>query len=210
MTGGSLDVTSYSNSNAAAPKLAQQFGPFLFAVISAIAFTTVLGTVSGLIMAASGAVAHDILTNLLKIPMTDRQKVNAGKIVAILVGIIAMVLGIIFKGLNVAFLVAWAFNVAASANLPSLIMLLFWKKTTKLGITAAIMVGLLSSLTWLMLSGPAFELVYRKSAAQAIVPFSQPGIVTIPLGFIVLIVVSLLSQPKTVPVGVAVTPVGET
>ena len=68
-----------------------------FAVISAIAFTTVLGTVSGLIMAASGAVAHDLMTNFLKIEMNDHQKVTAGKVVAVLVGIIAMVLGVLFK-----------------------------------------------------------------------------------------------------------------
>lgn len=196
MTSGSLDTTVAANSNLAAPLLAKSFNQFLFAVISAIAFTTVLGTVSGLIMAASGAVAHDIMTNFMKMQMTDHQKVNAGKIVAVVVGAIAMVLGIVFKDFNAGFLVGWAFNVAASANLPSLIMLLFWKKTTKQGITAAITIGLLSSLAWLLMSGPAYQYVYNLKAADAIVPFSQPGIVTIPLGFIVLVVVSLMTQPS--------------
>ncbi len=195
MTSGALDTTVAGNSNLAATKLAETFGKFLFAVISAIAFTTVLGTVSGLIMAASGAVAHDLMTNFLKIQMTDHQKVNAGKIVAVVVGAIAMALGIVFREFNAGFLVGWAFNVAASANLPALIMLLFWKKTTKQGITAAIVIGLVSSLAWLLMSGPAYQYVYNLKAADAIVPFSQPGIVTIPLGFIVLVVVSLMTQP---------------
>jgi cation/acetate symporter len=135
MTSGVLDPT---DSNMAAPLLARSFGELPFAVISAIAFTTVLGTVSGLILAASGAVAHDLLTSFLKMELTDHEKVRAGKIAAVVVGAIAIVLGILFKNFNVSFLVGWAFNVAASANLPALVMLLFWKGTTKQGITAGI------------------------------------------------------------------------
>ncbi|MBI3831846.1 MAG: cation acetate symporter [Planctomycetes bacterium] len=195
MTRGTLDVT---DTNMAAPLLAKSFGELLFAVISAIAFTTVLGTVSGLIMAASGAVAHDIMGNYLKIEMNDHEKVRAGKIVAVAVGIVAMVLGILFADMNVSFLVGWAFNIAASANLPALTMLLFWKGTTKQGITISIFLGMLSSLVWVLLSKEAFQYVYQfsgpEAAARALVPFSQPGIVTIPLGFAVLIVVSLLTQ----------------
>lgn len=190
MTSGTLDVT---NSNMAAPMLAKSFGNVLFAVISAIAFTTVLGTVSGLIMAAAGAVAHDIMTNFLKMDLNDHDKVRAGKVAAVFVGAIAMVLGIVFEPLNVTFLVGWAFNVAASANLPSLVMLLFWKGTTKQGITASILVGMISSLAWILLSSQAYT-VYGKDPNTAIVPFSQPAIITVPLSFIVLIVVSLATR----------------
>lgn len=196
MTSGTLDVT---DSNMAAPLLARSFGELPFAVISAIAFTTVLGTVSGLIMAASGAVAHDILANFLQIEMNDHSKVRAGKITAVVVGIIAMILGILFQKLNVSFLVGWAFNVAASANLPSLVMLLFWRGTTKQGITAAIFVGMISSLAWILLSQQCFRDVYGLPPEQALVPFSQPGIVTIPLGFAVLIVVSLFTKRAPQP-----------
>src|SRR4029078_11919608 len=112
-------------------------------------------------MAASGAVAHDLMTNFLKLPMDDHGKVRAGKIAAVVVGVVAIVLGILFKDFNASFLVGWAFNVAASANLPSLVMLLFWKRTTKQGITAAIVVGLIASLVWLALTGPAYQNVYR-------------------------------------------------
>jgi cation/acetate symporter len=107
-----------------------------------------------------------------------------------------MLFGVAFEKINVNFLVGWAFNVAASANLPALVMLLFWPRTTKKGITAAIVVGLLSSLTWLLLSGEAFQKVYGFKDHPGLVPFSQPAIVTIPLGFLVLIVVSLLTPPR--------------
>jgi cation/acetate symporter len=193
MTSGALDVT---DSNMSAPLLARSVSEFLFAVISAVAFTTVLGTVSGLIMAASGAVAHDLMTNFLKIPMDDFAKVRAAKIAAMCVGVIAIILGILFSKMNVNFLVGWAFNIAASANLPSLLMLLFWKRTTKQGITAAIIVGMVASLGWILLSAQAYKDVYGLDPALAIVPFSQPAIVTIPLGFIVLVVVSLFTQSK--------------
>ena len=110
------------------------------------------------------------------------------------VGVIAIVLGILFEGMNVGYLVGWAFSVAASANLPALIMLLFWKKTTKQGIIAAVLVGMFSSLAWILLSADTYKSVYGWDPESAIVPFSQPGIVTIPLGFATLVVVSLLTQ----------------
>jgi cation/acetate symporter len=190
MTSGALDVT---NTNMAAPLLARSFSEPLFAVISAIAFTTVLGTVSGLILAASGAVVHDLLTHVWRMELTDDAKVRAGKWVAVAVGLVAMLLGIAFEKLNVSFLVGWAFNVAASANLPSLVMLLFWRRTTKQGIIAAILVGMASSLGWILASAQAYKDVYGWPPEQALVPFSQPGIVTIPLGFLVLVAVSLLT-----------------
>jgi cation/acetate symporter len=196
MTSGALDVT---DSNMSAPLLARSISQLLFAVISAVAFTTVLGTVSGLIMAASGAVAHDLMTNFLRIPMDEFQQVRAAKVAALSVGMVAIGLGILFARMNVNFLVGWAFNIAASANLPALIMLLFWKRTTKQGITAAIVVGMISSLAWILLSAQAYKDVYGLDPARAIVPFSQPAIVTIPLGFIVLVVVSLLTPRRQEP-----------
>jgi cation/acetate symporter len=193
MTSGALDPT---NNNMAAPLLAESFSNVLFAIISGIAFTTVLGTVSGLIMAGSGAVAHDLLESVFRIPMDDREKVFYGKLAAAAIGVVAMLLGLVFRNLNASFLVGWAFNIAASANLPALVMLLFWKRTTKQGITAAVAIGMLSSLAWILLSAQCFKDVYGLDPAKSPVPFSQPGLVTIPLGFIVLIVVSLLTRPR--------------
>ena len=86
----------------------------------------------------------------------------------------------------------------ASANLPALVMLLFWRGTTKQGITWAIVVGLTSSLAWVLMSKDAFVKVYHLPNAEALVPWSQPGIVTIPLGFAVLIAVSLLTRRRPV------------
>jgi cation/acetate symporter len=194
MTSGAIDVT---NSNMAAPLLAKSFSELLFAVISAIAFTTVLGTVSGLIVAASGAVAHDLAGHVFRLQLSDHEKIRVGKITAVAVGGVAMVLGILFEKMNVNFLVGWAFSVAASANLPALAMSLFWKGTTKQGIIAAVLIGMVSSLGWILLSGDTYRDIYGLDPATALVPFSQPGIVTIPLGFLVLVVVSLLTQRRS-------------
>jgi cation/acetate symporter len=141
-------------------------------------------------------VAHDLVENVLGVAMTDHEKVRCGKLAAVGLGIVAMALGILFRGFNVSFLVGWAFNIAASANLPALVMLLFWRRTTRQGIVAAVTVGMIASLGWIMLSGDTFEKVYGLPRAASVVPFSQPGLVTIPLGFLVLVVVSLLSQPR--------------
>ncbi len=190
MVNGSLNP---ADSNMAAPLLARSFSEILFAVISAIAFATVLGTVSGLIVAASGAVAHDLFDRFFKFKMDDRQKVRAGKISAFVIGGIAILLGILFKGMNVSFLVGLAFAVAASANLPAIVMLLFWKKTTARGIAASILTGMLSSLALIALS-PELYTLYGLNPLDAPIPISNPGIISIPLSFITLVVVSLLTQ----------------
>lgn len=195
MTSGAMDP---SDSNMAAPLLARSISPWLFAVISAIAFTTVLGTVSGLILASSGAVAHDLVGGVMGIELDGQQQVRVAKIAAVAVGIIAIVLGILFKELNVSYLVGWAFSIAASANLPSLVMLLFWKHTTKQGIIASVIVGATSSLGWILMSADTYGKVYGWNPADAIAPFSQPGIVTIPLAFVTLVVVSLMTRDHRV------------
>ncbi|MBT5018447.1 MAG: cation acetate symporter [Planctomicrobium sp.] len=191
MVSGAMDVT---DTNMAAPLLAKSMNIWLFAIISAIAFTTVLGTVSGLILASAGAVTRDLIMNVGGVELSDQQQVKVAKITSVVVGGIAIVLGILFEGMNVGYLVGWAFSVAASANLPALVMLLFWKGTTKQGIIAAVWVGMISSLGWILLSGDTFTSVYKIVGHPGYVPFSQPGIVTIPLGFLTLIVVSLMTK----------------
>ncbi|MCK5802175.1 MAG: cation acetate symporter, partial [Lentisphaeria bacterium] len=181
------------SSNMSAPLLARSFGTLLFAIVSAIAFATVLGTVSGLIVASSGAVAHDLIDRFGGVKMTDERKVLTGKIAAVCVGIIAIFLGIKFKGQNVSFLVGWAFSVAASANLPAIIMLLFWKKTTAKGIVASIIVGMVSALGIILISPDMYK-IYGMNPADSMISLNQPGIVSIPLSFLTLVVVSLLTQ----------------
>jgi cation/acetate symporter len=190
MTSGTINLT---DNNMSAPLLARSFGTFLFSMISAIAFATVLGTVSGLIIAASGAVAHDILDRFAGAIKSDKQKVSVGKVVAFVVGGIAIVLGILFKGVNVSFLVGLAFAVAASANLPAIVMMLFWKKTTGIGVTVSIIVGIASSIGIILLSPTMYEL-YGLDPLSAPIPLKNPGIVSIPLSFIAIVVASLLTQ----------------
>ena len=190
MISGALDVES---SNMSAPLLAKTFGVGLFSIISAIAFATVLGTVSGLIVASSGAIAHDFIDKYLQVEMTDNAKVKAGKISAVCVGIFAIVLGILFKGMNVSFLVGLAFAVAASANLPAILFLLFWKKTTAKGIAWSIVVGIISSIGIILFSPTMYD-KYGLIPKDAPIPLDNPGIISIPLAVITLIIVSLLTQ----------------
>ncbi|MDA3800028.1 MAG: cation acetate symporter [Kiritimatiellae bacterium] len=191
-----LGVVDLESSNMSAPLLAKAFSLTLFSIISAIAFATVLGTVSGLIVAASGAVAHDLIDNFMNIKMSEKTKVRAGKIAAVAVGIIAMALGIAFEKMNVAFLVGWAFAVAASANLPSIIMLLFWKKTTAKGIAWSIGVGMVSALGIILTSPSIYTQLYHLEASAAPHTLDNPGIISIPLSFLTLVVVSLMTQKK--------------
>jgi len=180
-----------SNQNLSAPLLAQHVGgEIFFAIISSIAFATILGTVSGLIMAASGAIAHDIYTEYLGKKGDDKKTLRVSKITAIMVGLVAIGLGIAMEGQNVAFLVGLAFAVAASANIPALICLLFWKKTTSQGIIVGILVGLGLSIALILLS-PTFW------GADAWFSLSNPGIVSIPVGFAVTMGVSLLTQKSS-------------
>lgn len=194
MINGCLDV---ENSNMSAPLLAKTFGITLFSIISAIAFATILGTVSGLIVAASGAVAHDLMDKYMKMKMTEHGKVTAGRFAAVGVGIIAIILGIIFEKQNVNFLVGLAFAIAASANLPAILMLLFWKKTTSKGISWGIIVGMVASLVIILFSPTLYE-IYGLPPDQAWIPLQNPGIISIPLGFITLVIVSLMTKKKTV------------
>lgn len=187
---GVLDVES---SNMSGPLLAKYFGIGLFSIISAIAFATVLGTVSGLIVASSGAIAHDFMDKYLNMKMNDRKKVKAGKIAAFGVGIFAIALGILFKGMNVSFLVGLAFAVAASANLPAILFLLFWEKTTAKGIASSIVTGIVSSVFIILLSPSMYER-YGLLKSAAPIPLDNPGIISIPLSALVLVLVSLLTQ----------------
>ncbi|MFN6129449.1 MAG: cation acetate symporter [Planctomycetota bacterium] len=193
MVSGALDP---SDSNMAAPLLAKSFSELLFAAVSAIAFTTVLGTVSGLIVAAGGSVAHDFVAGMLKFQLNDSQLIRVAKIASIVIGGLAILAGLAFEGMNVSYLVGWAFAIAASANLPALLMLLFWKGTTKQGIIAGVLIGTITSVAWIAVCPEMFKTMYGLDPARAWVPFSQPGLVTIPLSFAAIILVSLATQAK--------------
>ncbi len=193
MVSGVIDLT---NDNMSAPLLARSFGVTIFAIISALAFATVLGTVSGLIVASSGAVAHDLMDRFGGIRMTDAGKVRAAKTASVAVGAVAILLGILFEGMNVSFLVGWAFAVAASANLPAIVMVLFWNKTTKEGVVAGVLVGLVASMSLILLSQETYNNVYHLVGVTAPVALSNPAIVSVPLSFAALVVTTLLTARK--------------
>ena len=204
MVSGSMDP---SDSNMAAPLLAKSFSELLFAAVSAIAFTTVLGTVSGLIVAAGGCVAHDFVAGMLGMQLNDQQLIRVAKIASIAIGAIAILAGLAFEGMNVTYLVGWAFAIAASANLPALLMLLFYKGTTKQGIITGVLLGTVSSVLWIALCPEMYKSMYGLDPKNAWVPFSQPGIVTIPLSFLAILVVSKMTaasgdlKPMDGPIG---------
>ena len=161
-------------------------------------FTNIIG----LIVAASGAVANDLMLKFGRMQLSDNAMVFAGRATAIGVGIIAMALGVAFKSMNVSFLVGWAFAIAASANLPCIIMMLFWKGTTSKGMVASIIVGIVVSVGIILFSPTAWEL-YGLNPADAPIPLKNPGIFSIPLSFIAIYVVSKLTKPDMKDEGAA-------
>ncbi|OQY19852.1 MAG: hypothetical protein B6I36_02980 [Desulfobacteraceae bacterium 4572_35.1] len=193
MTSGTVNL---GDSNMAVPLLAKSLGVVFFAVVSAVAFSAVLGTVSGLIIASSGAVAHDIMDRVLGMKMTAMEKVVAGRIAAIVIGCIAIYLGLVFEGMNVSYLAGWAFAIAASANLPALLLALFWRRTTSQGVVAAIFSGLLVSLVLILVS-PEMYVRYGYAATQAPIHLNHPAIIAMPISLLAAIVVSLRTTGLT-------------
>ncbi|MEA3497051.1 MAG: cation acetate symporter [Bacteroidota bacterium] len=184
-------VLNMDDGNMSGPLLAKAFGVGLFAIISAIAFATILGTVSGLIVASSGAIAHDLIDRYMGKKLSDKAKVRAGKIAAFSVGCVAIVLGIIFRGMNVSFLVGWAFAVAASANLPAILMLLFWKKTTAKGIASSIIVGIVTALG-IIITGPSISKQFF--GTEGLHGLDAPAIISFTAALLTLVFVSLATQ----------------
>ena len=202
---GTLDKTAKAllvpvdtSGNVAAPQLAQFLGggegttggAIMLAVIGAIAFATILAVVAGLTLASSSSFAHDLYANVIKRGnATPAEEVRVAKISAVVIGAIAIVLAIGAQGLNVAFLVAIAFAIAASGNLPAVLYSLFWKNFNTRGAVWSIYGGLLSAVTLLIFSPnvsgtPTSLIPFVEGAARFdFFPLANPGIVSIPLGF---------------------------
>ncbi len=193
------------NNNLAAPLLANEIaGPIFLSFIAAIAFATILAVVAGLTIASSSAFAHDIWFSVVKRGQAhnEREQVMVARITAAVIGVLAIVLGIALKSLNVAFLVGLAFAVAASANVPAILLTLFWRRFNTTGMIVGMLVGLFSSLILIILS-PAVMGVDPPTAtarhliqATAIFPLENPAIVSVPLGFIAAIAGSLLTRDE--------------
>jgi cation/acetate symporter len=174
--------------NSAAPLLAFELGgEILLALISAVAFATILAVVAGLTITASASFAHDVYANVIKHgETTPDDEVRVARRTALVIGAVAIVGGILVNGLNIAFLVALAFAVAASANLPTILYSLFWKRFNTTGALWSIYGGLLSCVLLIILSPVVSgeKSVIFKSVDFHIFPLSNPGIVSIPLSFL--------------------------
>jgi cation/acetate symporter len=155
------------------------------AFISAVAFATILAVVTGLVMAASSAFAHDVYSNLIRNgAATEAQQMRAAKFSAVAVGVISIVLALGAQKLNVAFLVSLAFAVAASANLPVLLLTLFWRRFNSVGAVSSLCAGLVSSVLLVILGPNVMDPQVGWFRTEAVFPLQHPGIVSIPLGFL--------------------------
>ncbi|MFE9511168.1 cation acetate symporter [Streptomyces sp. NPDC006643] len=193
--------------NTAAPLLAMEIGgggdstggAILLAVISAVAFATILAVVAGLTLASSSSFAHDIYANVIRRgKATEKEEVRAARYATVAIGIVSIALGALARDLNVAGLVALAFAVAASANLPTLLYSLFWKRFTTVGALWSIYGGLASSVLLVLFS----PVVSSKPSSMfpgvdfAFFPLENPGLISIPLGFLLGWLGSLLSKEE--------------
>lgn len=192
--------------NAAAPQLAEYLGGLgttggavMLAVISAVAFATILAVVAGLTLASSSSFAHDIYANVIrKGKATEKEEMRAARWATVAIGIVSIALGAMARDLNVAGLVALAFAVAASANLPTILYSLFWKRFTTQGALWSIYGGLASSVLLVLFS----PVVSGKASSMfpdvdfAWFPLENPGLISIPLGFLLGWVGSVLSKEE--------------
>ncbi len=189
--------------NSAAPQLAFELGGvILLGVISAVAFATILAVVAGLTITASASFAHDIYASVLKNDnVSEAQQVKISRITAVVLGALAIGLGILAREQNVAFLVALAFAVAAAANLPTILYSLYWRRFNTRGALWSMYGGLISTIVLIVfspaVSGTATSMI--KGVDFAWFPLANPGIVSIPLAFILGIVGTLTSPDDEDP-----------
>ncbi|MGI5483507.1 solute symporter family protein [Streptomyces lavendofoliae] len=200
-------IASNKAGNTAAPLAALEIGggggstggAILLAVISAVAFATILAVVAGLTLASSSSFAHDIYANVIRRGRaTEKEEVRAARWATVLIGIVSIALGAMARDLNVAGLVALAFAVAASANLPTILYSLFWKRFTTQGALWSIYGGLTASVLLVLFS----PVVSGKPSSMfpdadfAWFPLENPGLISIPLGFLLGWLGSLLSKEE--------------
>jgi cation/acetate symporter len=183
--------------NMAAPLLAQEVGgePFL-GFIAAVAFATILAVVAGLALAGAAALSHDLWVNVVRDgEAPEREQLRVARVATVVMGALAIILGIVLEGQNVAFMVGLAFAIAASANFPALLMSIFWRRFTTGGAVASIVVGAVSALVLISISPTIQEDVLGNESS--LFPLKNPALVSMPLAFAVGILVSLLARERT-------------
>jgi cation/acetate symporter len=180
--------------NMAAPLLAEQLGgtPFL-GFIAAVAFATILAVVAGLTLAGASALSHDIYMHVIKHGhATDQEQVRVARWSTVGFGALAVLLGVAFKGQNVAFMVGLAFAIACSANFPALLLSIVWRGFTTAGAVSSILVGSIFTVTLIVLSPTVWvDILHYKTA---VFPLRNPAIVSMTVAFIVAIGVSLMTR----------------
>ena len=185
--------------NAAAPLLAFELGGSLFmALISAVAFATVLAVVAGLAITASASLGRDVYNAVIRNgEATEAEQVRVSRIVVVVIGAVSIILGILAMEQNVAFLVSLAFAIAASANLPTILYSLYWRRFNTTGALASMYTGLITSLVLIFfspsVSGTPTSMV--PGADWAIFPLTSPGLVAIPLAFLAGIIGTFIGKP---------------
>ncbi|MFF7475022.1 cation acetate symporter [Streptomyces sp. NPDC008092] len=188
LVGSDAIVHAPGGENSAAPLLAFRIGGVvLLGVVSAVAFATILAVVAGLTLAASASFAHDVYANVIRHGKADpRSEIRVARLTAVVVGLLAIVGGIVADGQNVAFLVSLALALAASANLPTMLYTLYWKRFNTSGTLWSIYGGLVSCLVLIVfspaVSGTPASIV--KSVDFHWFPLMNPGVVSIPLSFL--------------------------
>ncbi|MBK7786764.1 MAG: cation/acetate symporter ActP [Gemmatimonadetes bacterium] len=178
--------------NMAAPLLAERLGGTgLLGFVGAVAFATILAVVAGLTLSGAAALSHDLWVHVVRRGVADpAEELRVARVATLALGVLAVVLGITFKGQNVAFMVGLAFAIAASGNFPALMLTLFWRGTTTRGAVAAMLTGTGATLLLIYLSPTIqVDLLHR---AAAPFPLRNPAIVSLPLGFLAGVVVSRL------------------
>ena len=189
MVGSETIVNAPGGVNSAAPLLAAVLGgPVLLGMISAVAFATILAVVAGLTITAAASFAHDIYSNVVRKGEVDSQaEVKVARRTVLVIGAVSIIGGIGVQGQNIAFLVALAFAVAASANLPTILYSLYWRRFTTRGAVWSMYGGLITCVVLIALSpvvSGSETAMLGPNVDFAIFPLSNPGIVSIPLGFL--------------------------
>ena len=190
------------NQNLAAPLLAREVGGDVFlSFVASIAFATILAVVAGLTMAGSSAFAHDIWFSVVKRQREDeREQVLVARVTAAIIGVLSIVLAIALRSLNVAFLVGLAFAVAASANVPAILLTLYWRRFNTTGMIAGMLVGLISAVVLIVLSPAVMGVDGASTAVRHLIqrppifPLDNPAIVSVPLGFAAAVIGTLLRR----------------
>jgi cation/acetate symporter len=183
--------------NMAAPLLAKAVGGDAFlGFISAVAFATILAVVAGLTLAGAATLSHDLWVNVVRHgAASEREQLTVARAATVVLGVLAIVLGIVFKGQNVAYMVGLAFAIAASANFPALLLSMFWRNFTTRAAQMSMLAGTASSLLLIYLS-PTIQIDVLGNAG-AWFPLRNPGLISIPLSFAVAIAVaSLWPEPE--------------